>query len=381
MSRGRSIEGGISDLILHGGKVPPHLMKRMIGLADAIVEVMIEEFGPEKIVKRLADPFWFQAFNNAIGMDWDSSGSTAVVLGILKQLSWKKDWNFLVLGGKGKNMLKVKEESVEAARRLDVDSDEISKVSKVSARLDSALLQDGYDLYVHFVIVTPKRWTVIQQGMNTEIKLARRYHVTDENEVWVNPHAAVLGRKADALDLSSKESREVAKISVDLINEGPTKVIGLLKVAKAATKGQRTLTGEPLLSPLALKYYYPVRPSKQLENALRRAYEFKPKREEDLLIAPGVGPKVMRALALISHLIYRSPPSFEDPVSAPLDPFAYAYAVGGKDGVPYPYDVKTADKVIETIKEIVEKAKIGEKERMKALRRLSMLAEKVIRSD
>ncbi|UXD21405.1 hypothetical protein IPA_03940 [Ignicoccus pacificus DSM 13166] len=373
------MEGGISDLILHGGKVPPHLMKRMIGLSEVIVDLMVEEFGPEEVVRRLSDPFWFQAFNNAIGMDWDSSGSTAVVLGILKRLSWEKEWEFLVLGGKGKNMLKVKEEAEEAGKKLDIAPEEVFQFSKSSARLDSALLQDGYDLYVHFVVLSRKRWTVVQQGMNVERKLARRYHLTDENRPWRNPHSAVSGIRGEALDASAPVAEKMAEISVDLINEGPSRVMTLLKVARAGLKGQRRLTGEFVIDPRAIRYYYPVRPSRQLENALKKAYEFKPSRKEDLLVAPGIGPKTVRALALISHLIYGYSPSFEDPVSSPLDPFAYAYAVGGKDGVPYPYDVKTADKVIEIMKEIVMKAKIGEKEKAKALARLGKLAERLKR--
>jgi len=371
------LEGGISDLILHGGKVPPHLMRRMIGLSEVIVDVMVEEFGPEEVLKRLADPFWFQALNNVIGMDWDSSGSTSVVLGILKQLSWRKEWGFLVLGGKGKNMLKVKEEALTAQKILNIDAFQVSKFSKISARLDSALLQDGYDLYVHFVVLSKRAWTVVQQGMDVQRKLARRYHLTEHNKPWENPHSAISGLKGEALDVSAREARSVTKTSVDLINEGPTKVLSLLKVAKASLKGQRRLTGELVIDPKAIKYYYPVRPSRQLESALRKAYEFKPRREEDLLLAPGVGPKVVRALSLISHLIYGYSPSFEDPVNFPLDPFTYAYAVGGKDGVPYPYDVKTADKVIEIMKEIIEKAKIGEKEKLNALKRLSKLASKL----
>ncbi len=366
-----------SELLLHGGKVPPHLMRRMRNLAKAIMDVMIEEFGPDEVVMRLSDPFWFQAFNNVIGMDWDSSGSTTVVLGILKELSWKEDWGFLVLGGKGKNMLKVKEEAIEASRRLDVDPEELRKASKASARLDSALLQDGYELYIHSIVVSKRSWTVVQQGMNEELGLARRYQLNSLNVPWERPHEAVLGKKGDALDLTSQSSKENVETIVDLINEGPRKVISLINAARVRLRGQRTLTGKLVLGDVEVKFYYPVRPSPQLERALRQLYEFRPRRKEDLLLAPGAGPKVMRALALVAHLIYGYKPSFEDPAEMPLNPFAYAYAVGGKDGVPYPYDVKTADKVVSIMREIVERAKLGEKERLYALRSLAKLIEKL----
>ncbi|ABU81289.1 DUF763 domain-containing protein [Ignicoccus hospitalis] len=363
-----------SELPLHGGKVPPHLLVRMKGLAKAIVEVMVEEWGPDELVYRLSDPFWFQAFNNVIGMDWDSSGSTTVVLGVLKEISWKEDLGFLVLGGKGKKMLKVKEEAEVAAKRLNVDPEELRRVSKASARLDSALLQDGYEVYIHSLIVSERAWTVVQQGMNEELALARRYQLNHLNAPWEVPHSAVAGRRGEALDLTSKASIKTIDISLDIIDEGPKRVLSLLKSATAALKGQRNLRGEVLRGP-QLKFYYPVRPSPQLERALADLYEFRPKRREELLVAPGAGPKVMRALALISHLIYGAAPSFEDPVTVPLDPFLYSYAVGGKDGVPYPYDVKTADEVIKILEEVVARAKVGEKERLRALRRLSEMVE------
>ena len=363
-----------SELILHGGKVPPHLLKRMKGIAKAIIDIMVIEFGPDLIVKRLADPLWFQAFNNVIGMDWDSSGSTTVVIGILKWLTSEEDYGFYVVGGKGKQMLRVPDELEEVSKKINVDPLELSKASKTSARLDSSLLQDGYDLYIHSMIISEKEWTVIQQGMNEKTSLARRYHVNRSNYPWKEPHEGVIGKKGEALDLSSPISYENVKIAVDVANERPSKILRLLKAALMASKGQRTLTGKPVL-PKAPRFYLAVRPSPQLERALMKLYEFKPKRPEDFLVAPGAGPKVMRALALISHLVYSAEPSFEDP--AVLDPFAYAYAVGGKDGIPYPYDKRTADEVINILRNIIEEARLGQKEKLIALKGLARLVERL----
>ncbi len=363
-----------AELILHGGKVPPNLLRRMKGIARAIVDIMVLEFGPDVIVRRLADPLWFQAFNNVIGMDWDSSGSTTVVLGILKWITSTHDYGFYVVGGKGKQMLKVPEELKEVSKKIDISSEDLVKVSKASARVDSSLLQDGYELYIHSMILSQNVWTVIQQGMNDKTSLARRYHINDRNYPWRNPHEGVIGNKGEALDLSSPLSYNNVKIAVDVANERPSKILKLLSTVLKAARGQRTLTGKPLLT-RAPKFYLAVRPSPQLERALTNLYEFKPRRPEDFLVAPGAGPKVMRALALISHLIYSAEPSFEDP--AVLDPFAYAYAVGGKDGIPYPYDTETADHVINSLKRIIEEAKLGQKERLIALKGLARLVEKL----
>ncbi|ALU11959.1 hypothetical protein EYM_06610 [Ignicoccus islandicus DSM 13165] len=358
---------GISDLILHGGKVPPHLMKRMKGLSEAIVKFIVDEYGPTELIQRLSDPFWFQAFNNVIGMDWDSSGSTSVVMGILKELTWREDLGFVVLGGKGKNMLKVREEAEEAARKFDIDPMEVSLFSKVTARIDSALLQDGYDLYVHYVALSEDAWLTVQQGMDLERKLARRYHVTNRNFPWKNPHSGISGLRGEALDVSAPTGKKVMEVGVEVINEG--KAFSLLKVARASLKGQRRLDGSFVIDPSKLKYYYPVRPTKQLELALEKIAQASPSSAEELLLSPGLGPRVVRALALIAHVIYGYEPSFDDPVT--FDPFAYAYAVGGKDGIPYPYDLNVADEAIGLLREALEESSIEVKLKKAALKRLS----------
>ncbi len=365
---------GITDLILHGGKVPPHLMKRMKGLSEVIVKFVVEEYGPEELLERLSDPFWFQAFNNVIGMDWDSSGSTAVVMGILKELSWKEELGFVIVGGKGKKMLKVREELERVSRTLDVDPEELAKFSKVTARVDSALLQDGYELYVHYVAFTRGKWLTVQQGMDVERKAARRYHVTNSNFPWINPHSGIAGTKGEALDVSAPAGRKVMEIGVEVIME--RKAMNYLKVARASLKGQRRLNGERAIDPSKRKYYYPVRPTRQLELALEKLERASPSSPEELLLAPGLGPRTVRALALIAHLIYGYEPSFEDPVT--FDPFAYAYAVGGKDGVPYPYDLKTADEAIGVLRRAIEEASLEAKLKRFALKRLSSWAERVL---
>ncbi len=354
------------------------MIKIMEGILEKIVEIMVDEFGPDEIVKRLSDPFWFQALNNVIGMDWDSSGSTTVTLGLLKTITWKRELGFLILGGKGSKMLKVPEEAKKASEALNLDESEISKISKVSAKVDTILLQDGYDLYIHHVVISKSAWTVIQQGMNEAIGYARRYHISKENEPWVKAHEAVSGRRHElVLDLSNKKSYKNVKIIVDLSKERPSKLMSLLRQAYMAAKGYKTLTGEVVKRP-ELKVYFPLKPSSQLLRALERLHNFNPSSPHDLLLSPA-GPKVVRALALISHLIYGEEPSFEDPWTHPLDPFLYAYAIGGKDGIPYPFDKETGAKVIEILREIIEEARLGKKEKVIALRGLKRLIERLTR--
>ncbi len=367
-----------AELPLHGGKVPHWMIRIMESILEKIVKIIVEEFGPDELVKRLSDPYWFQALNNVIGMDWDSSGSTTVTLGLLKSISWREELGFLVLGGKGSKMLKISEEALRASEKLNVDSEEVVKISKVSAKLDSALLQDGYELYIHHVVLSKKTWTVVQQGMNESIGYARRYHINRDNYPWMNPHEAVSGKRHDlVLDLTHKRSYENVKIIVDLSRERPSRFASLLRQAYMAAKGYKTLTGEVVRRP-ELKVYFPIKPSPQIIKAFEKLHNFSPSKPEELLLSPA-GPKVIRALALISHLIYGKEPSFEDPLTHPLNPFIYAYAIGGKDGIPYPFDKETGIKVIETLREIIEEAKLGKKEKLIALRGLRRLVEKVTR--
>ena len=370
---------GVAELPLHDGRVPGWMLKLMKRMSAAILEAIVELKGPGAIVRGLSDPFWFQAFNNVIGMDWDSSGSTTVLLGVLKSVTWEKpELGVLVLGGKGSSMLYVPEESVRAGELLGLDPEVIARFSKLAARLDSVFLQDGYTLYHHSVIVAEdKSMVVVQQGMNVDIGLARRYHI-DRASVE-EPHSGVVGVPGLAINATAKESREARRVYIDIVSEGPSRILRLLGEANKML-GVRGL--DEYLKPTVAKapkliglkpYYYPVKPSRQLVKSLEELAKSNPSNEVELALAPGLGPKTLRALALIADLIYSTPTSTRDPVTHPLNPYLYAYAVGGKDGVPYPYDRRTAEKVIVTLEEAISKARIGDRERLKALMRLRSL--------
>ena len=379
---------GIADLPLHSGHVPPWLAKIMKRLAEAIITLMAEEYGPAKVVERLSNPLWFQALNNVIGMDWDSSGSTTVTTGILREITWKRrDLGIIVLGGKGTRARNVPEEIPVAAERLGLSSkrvEELIRASMLTAKTDNALLQDGYTLYHHSLIVAETGdYAVIQQGMNTERRMARRYHWYNPRRFVDDPHSAVAGRKHSiVLNIVSTESHGARETMLDLAREKPEKILRDYMEAYRRLKGMPSIlsyvtgtgTGTIRIDPVKRAVIYkPLPLSRKLLDRLRQLYEVQPKRIEDLLLVRGVGPSTIRALILISDLVYGEPPSTRDPVNTPFDPFIYAYAIGGKDGVPYPIDRRKALEVVETLEQIIESARIGDKEKIRALKRLSRI--------
>lgn len=362
---------GSADLPLHGGKVPPWMLKLMENMAEKIVDAIIEIHGVETLIRGLSDPVWFQAFNNVIGMDWDSSGSTTVVVGLLKSMSWRrKDIGFIVLGGKGSAMSRVPEEALEASKFIDVDPGRLEVASRIGARAASSLLQDGYTLYHHSIIAYPRGFVVIEQGMNTERRMARRYHI--DRVAVEEPFTGILGvRDGPHLDATSSKSRVARRTFLDIVAEGPRRVIRLLNEANSlAARGTGLDRFLGVSSPPQHRRYRPVKPTRQLVRSIENLASFNPTTELELALAPGLGPAVVRALALISDIIYSAPVDHRDPVTHPLDPFLYAYAVGGKDGVPYRYDPETVKRVVDILEDVVNSAKLGERERIRALRRL-----------
>uniref|UniRef100_A0A7J3ZKE7 DUF763 domain-containing protein n=1 Tax=Fervidicoccus fontis TaxID=683846 RepID=A0A7J3ZKE7_9CREN len=377
---------GIAELPLHSGRVPAWMLRYMRRLGQAIVGAIIDLKGPDGLLNGLSDPFWFQAFNNVIGMDWDSSGSTTVVMWVLKEVSLENpELGFAVLGGKGECMKKIPEEVGTVERRLDVDAGRILALSKVSARADSAFLQDGYKLYLHSIVVSESgRMLVIQQGMNEATGLARRYHV-DKLSIE-EPHSGIAGIFGEALNATARESREARKVYLDILGEGGKHFERMLAESVRMLRGDRTITsfiksgsegsrGQDVKA--ALKLYRPVKPSRSLIEAVERLGENTPRTDLELAMAPGVGPGLVRALALISHLIYRIPTSTRDPVTHPMNPYVYSYAVGGKDRVPYPFNPKVALKAAMTLEEAIKQARLGRKEKLQAISRLKNIIERL----
>lgn len=371
---------GIADLPLHTGHVPGWLVPIMKRLAKSIIDIMIIEWGPEKVIDRLSNPLWFQAFNNVIGMDWDSSGSTTVTLGILKDVVNPKEEGIAVLGGKGKNALKVPEELQALSKVFNVDAERLAKVSKLVAKVDTTLLQDGHQLYHHSMLVSEKGyWGIIQQGMNVNTKYARRYHWRNTNNFIIEPHEGITGVKGIAVNVIEKDREKTRKLVLDLLRENPRNVIAELQIAKNKLKGQTTLdywtngaTFFSISKEARIIYMQPL-DEKRIKGVLDKLYEANPASLEEALLE-GLGPSTAKALYLIADLIYNEPPSYNDPVTSPFDPFKYAYAIGGKDGVPYPINRRVAEEVIITLEDILAKAKLETKDKEFALKKLRDLA-------
>jgi len=356
-------------------------------LAKAILEVMVIEYGTTKVLERLSNPLWFQAFNNAIGMDWDSSGSTTVTTAIIKEVLRNSDLGIVVAGGKGKVSLRTPEEVATYGEKLGLSATKISEltnISRLTAKIDTVLLQDGFALYHHALVFSDKgEWVVIQQGMNTESRIARRYHIAwfkiTPNDLSEEPHTGVASDTVvKPLNLTDKVSRECKKVIIDLLNEPPKKIYGLLHEVNRLIKGVRTLVGTELVRPIdrSIPYYRPVRLTHTLLTKLMRAYELKPKDIKEALLVRNLGPEVFRALSLVSELIYREPPSLRDPTTEPYDPFKYAFTVGGKDGIPFPVKRELMIKVISELRDVIESAKLGKREKLLALKSLSKYAPK-----
>ena len=356
---------GMASLPLHSGKAPRWLFQRMVSLARGIIEAIIFEYQPVELIRRLSDPFWFQAFSCTLGFDWHSSGTTTVTCGALKEVLSPNLHGIGMAGGKGKSATKTLKEIDDIGDILGLKVSQMESLrytSRIAAKVDSAALQDGHQLYHHNIIFTEKgKWVVIQQGMDSENKRARRYHWLSESlqDFVEEPHETIVGQKDRALDMTSKRSNETKKISLDLINDNPRHIKRDWKRMHVSTN-QSTLLDFKRCNSIPAFILMPKTINWKL---MREIYDFQPKNYEEFLSLKGIGPSTVRALALISSLIYGCAPSWEDPVK-------YTFTVGGKDGVPYPVDTKVMDRSIGIIEDGIRQAKMGKEEKLRALKRL-----------
>ncbi len=358
---------GEAVLPLHRGSVPQRLIRRMVRLADQIAYLIVVEEGPRGLLRKLSDPFWFQSLGCVLGFDWHSSGLTTVTTGVLKMALRIDRHGVAVAGGKGKKSLLTPEEIREIGGRLGFSGSRIEELiyaSRMAAKVDNALVQDGYQLYHHAFFLTEKgEWAVVQQGMNPDDRTARRYHwISGGLESFVvEPHSGVVGerRLKNVLNMTAREAEGNRKASVDLVREGPIKLKSLLRSVRPGPLdrwlGYRTEKVPVLRMPWSINW-----------EAVKKAYEIQPGNYEELVSIRGVGPATIRALSLVAELIYGEPASWRDPVK-------YTFAHGGKDGVPYPVDFHTYDETIRTLEEYVKAAEVSEREKLSALRRLAKL--------
>ena len=352
---------GTASLPLHSGTAPPWLFSRMVRLSREIMIYMVREFDAREVLRRLSDPFWFQAFGCVLGFDWHSSGVTTTVCGAVKESikDIDRDLGLFAAGGKGGTSRKTPSQIVESCERIGSDAAPLVYASRMAAKVDSAAVQDGYQLYHHaFFFTAAGDWCVVQQGMCDETRLARRYHWLSERlDSFVDePHEAVCcDRQTETLNLVAHENEAVRTASTELANQPPSLVLGMLaRIPELRMPVRHTLFPELDV------------PKNRLTTILETTYERAPKDFATLLGIEGVGAKTVRALALASELLHGRSASLRDPAR-------FAFAHGGKDGTPFPVDRATYDRTIEVMGNALNRASIDRSEKVQAFRRLGRL--------
>jgi len=372
---------GIANIPLDYGTCPRWLFERMTKLSRAIVQEIVIEFGPEEFLKRLSDPVWFQSFGSVLAFDWNSSGLTTTTCGALKMGIWglERDLGIFICGGKGKTSRKTPEQIINWADRLNFSQDLADKLvysSKISAKVDNTAIQDGFQLYHHTFLFTKNgNWAVVQQGMNEQFGQARRYHwlsdtlqqVQGKLDYVEEPHTGISSQvRLKPLNLTAKESKQNKKVSTELITGGFNTLVADLEFIKEKQTGQMNLfrklemPDDSVLPQLTGDLNFAK--SKYLGKILRNVHEKAPTDFEQVLMSEGVGPMTVRALSLVSELIYGAKPSYEDPAR-------YSFAFGGKDGVPFPVNRGVYDKTLALIEKGIKKSQLSFSEKEKALHR------------
>jgi hypothetical protein len=352
---------GAADLPLHYGYVPQWLADRMARLGLAVTEALLVEYGREEVLRRLSDPFWFQSFGAVMGMDWHSSGITTSVMGALKRAinPHSHQLGLYICGGKGTASRQAPAEILKVCESTGLDGVELVRSSKLSAKVDNTVVQDGFQLYMHcFVLSREGQWTVIQQGMSTGNSTARRYHWHSAGlRSFVDePHTAICGvNQGEILNLADGQADPARKGVLALTREKPE---GMMQEA------QRMLT---------LPAHHDVRAEdvdlRRLGAVLWLAHDRQPADFEELVLMEGVGPRTLQSLALVSEVIHGTAARFRDPAR-------FAFAHGGKDGHPFPVPIDVYDETIGVLQTAVQRARVGQSDKLEAMKKLSALAQR-----
>jgi len=380
------MQRGVATFTLDTGHCPPWLFERMVKLGREMTRVLIEEYGPDEYIKRIADPVWFQSLGTVLAFDWNASGLTTILTAALKEgiRGREREWGVFIAGGKGKTSRKTPEQINDWGARLQLTPEYVGNLeynSKMAAKVDSALVQDGYQLYHHsFFFSRNGAWAVVQQGMNQNNQTARRYHWFSESakDLICEPHSGIsskfFGKKV--LNMVAKDSGQNREISTQMVQgsyDTLMKDIQLLR--KHYTSVSRTATFRKGNDTLKLAAFDGVEfkhhgvenenfsKSKYLEKILGKVASEQPKSYEKLVATPGVGPKTIRALALVAEIIYGAQTSYDDPAR-------YSFAHGGKDATPYPIDRDTYDQTIDMLQSAVRRTRLTPAAKDKVLRKL-----------
>jgi hypothetical protein len=375
---------GSADLPLHGGRVPAWLGQRMTRLGAVITQAIVLEYGRDELLRRLAHPFWFQSFGAVMGMDWHSSGITTSVLGSLKRglAPLSGELGIHVCGGRGRHSRATPAELIAVGNRVGIDGDALARSSRLVAKVDSAAVQDGFDLYLHgFIVADDGRWVVVQQGMNGTSRQARRYHWLSEGlESFVDaPHAAIEGKaQGNIVNLADRRASASRDRQLDLLRQaGPDGIVRHLARIEPRAAPARELEQQAMLPHLVMPEHHDVRAAdvveRRLHGALAAAVECGPQDFAELLLVPGIGARTIRSLAMVAEVVHGAPCRFSDPAR-------FSLAHGGKDRQPYPVPTKVYDRTIEVMKAAVETAKLGNDEKLAAIRRLDEQARRLERT-
>jgi hypothetical protein len=369
---------GSADLPLHGGRVPHWLGERMSSLGAIITQAIVHHYGRDEFLQRLSHPFWFQSFGAIMGMDWHSSGITTSVIGALKRglKPLEGELGIHVCGGRGKHSRRTPEELTALGERIGFDGVALTRASRLVAKVDSAAVQDGFELYLHgFFVTDDGKWTVVQQGMNGDKRQARRYHWHSESlQSFVDePHSAIDGPfQGDIINLTDHRAGASRGAQLDLLQ-----ALGPDGIAReyAALSGE--VAAQPELPHLIMPAHHDVRSSdvftRRLHATLAAAAEQGPQDFPELLLTPGVGARTVQSLAMVAEVVHGAPYRFRDPAR-------FSLAHGGKDRHPYPVPLKIFDETIRVMKSAVHHAKLGRAEEMQALKRLDDQARRLERT-
>ncbi|CAL1518307.1 DUF763 domain-containing protein [Chitinophaga sp. MM2321] len=347
-----------ADLPLHYGHVPPWLAKRMSLLGGAIVEAIVTDYGKGEVVRRLSDPCWFQALGCVLGMDWHSSGITTSVMGALKKALNPRsgELGIYICGGKGRHSRQTPAELMAIAERTGLPGEQLVRSSKLTAKVDNTAIQDGFQLYLHsFILSDEGEWAVVQQGMNDASSMARRYHWHSSafQSFTEAPHTFIYGHNQGLiLNLTDLHADQTKAGIMQVLKEKPAHLL-------------------PEIRHLLMPSHHDVRAEnvnlKRLGSVLALAHDTNPANFEALLMLEGVGPRTLQSLTLVSEVIHGTPSRFEDPAR-------FSFAHGGKDGHPFPVPIKVYDETIHTLREALDKARIGQSDKQDAIKKLSRLA-------
>lgn len=368
---------GSADLPLHTGRVPPWLASRMAELGAIISQAIVHHYGRDELLRRLAHPFWFQSFGAVMGMDWHSSGITTSVIGALKRglKPIEGELGIHVCGGRGKHSRKTPQELIALGQRVGFDGEALTRASRLVAKVDSAAVQDGFDLYLHgFIVTNDGKWTVVQQGMNGDARQARRYHWHSEGltDFVDEPHAAIDGpSQGEIINLTDHRAAPSRGAQLELLHDlGPDRIAAEFTALTARPAAQ------PVLPHLIMPAHHDVRASdvftRRLHGTLAAAAERGPKDFPGLLLQPGVGARTVQSLAMVAEVMHGAPYRFADPAR-------FSLAHGGKDRHPYPVPIKVYDETIRVLKSALQSARLGREEELSALKRLDDQARRLER--